>query len=85
MKDGLTQEKMVLNFMKENGSITSMEAFNYFNITRLSARIFNLRSAGHNIDTEQVEGKNAFGHYMRYARYRLIGEEDNGNIQSREE
>ena len=81
MKDGLTQEKMVLNFMKENGSITSMEAFNYFNITRLSARIFNLRSAGHNIDTEQVEGKNAFGHYMRYARYRLI-EEENGNQEN---
>lgn len=42
----MTQNESVLDYMKRNGSITSMEAFDKLGITRLSARIFDLRKAG---------------------------------------
>lgn len=44
-----TQCEMVMDYMRENGSITSMEAFSKLGITRLSARIYDLRKAGENI------------------------------------
>lgn len=70
----MTQHESVLNFMRENGSITSMDAFNFFNITRLSARIFELRQLGHIIDTERVTAKNIYGHSYTFARYYLVKE-----------
>ena len=70
----MTQHEMVLNYMKEHDGITSMDAFNYFNITRLSARIFELRQLGHIIDTERVTTKNLFGHSTTYAKYYLVKE-----------
>ena len=45
----MTQNQMVLAYMKEHGSISSMEAFSELRITRLSGRIFELRAAGHEI------------------------------------
>lgn len=39
----LTQEEKVLKFIREHGSITSLQAFRQLGITRLSAKIFNLR------------------------------------------
>lgn len=38
---------------------------------RLGARIWDLRAAGWEIETEYVEGKNRYGHYTRFAVYRL--------------
>lgn len=39
----MTQEEKVLEFIKENGSITSLQAFRRLGVTRLSAKIYNLR------------------------------------------
>ena len=41
-----TQKEMVLEFIKNAGSITAKEAFTELGITRLSARIFDLWKAG---------------------------------------
>lgn len=38
-----SQEKIVLNHLREYGSITSMDAFSRYTITRLAAVIFVLR------------------------------------------
>jgi len=60
----------VLNHLMENGSITSMEAFETYNATRLSAIIFNLRQQGYDILTHETHGSNDSGY--TYATYYLI-------------
>lgn len=59
----------ILDHLKEYGSITSMEAFKYYGITRLSARIKELRDKGYNIVTMMIEGENKYGESVRYAKY----------------
>lgn len=48
-----TQKELVLEFIKNAGSITAKEAFTELGITRLSARIFDLRKAGEPIVQER--------------------------------
>lgn len=43
-----TQNEMILHHMKVHGSITTMEAFQKYGVTRLSGRIWELRK-NHNI------------------------------------
>lgn len=66
------QEKIVLNHMEKYGSITSMDAFNNYNITRLSDRIFRLRGKGYEIETIKCERKNILGENVTFAKYKLI-------------
>lgn len=68
-----SQKKMVLEYIREFGSITSLDAFKDLGITRLSAVIFDLRESGYNIFTDIEHSKNRFGHPTRYARYSLLG------------
>ena len=64
-----SQDKMVLHYMAKHKSITSLEAFEELGITRLSARIFNLREAGHDIGMVWEETPNRFGKMVRYGRF----------------
>lgn len=66
-------EDRVLQYLKENKSITSLEAIKEFGVTRLSAIIFNLRK-NHNIITQYETSKNRYGDSVSYARYILEGE-----------
>ena len=59
----------ILNHLKKYGSITSIEAFKYYSITRLSARIKELRDKGYDIVTMMIEGENKYGEPIRYAKY----------------
>ncbi len=65
-KKKITQEDKVLEHMRRHGSITSMDAFEMYNITRLSAKIFNLREEGYRIDTIRETSKNGttYGRYI---------------------
>ena len=65
-------EDRVLQYLKENKSITSLEAIKEFGATRLSAIIFNLRKE-HNITTQYETSKNRYGDSVSYARYILEG------------
>lgn len=67
----MNKSKMVLDWLKTHAGITSMEAFENFGATRLSAIIFNLRKAGHDIETVTVDGRDRYGNRSRYARYYL--------------
>ena len=49
-----TQNQLILNYLKNGNSITSLEALQKFNCFRLSARIFNLREDGFNIITNYI-------------------------------
>lgn len=67
-----TQIGAVLDHMRTNGSITSMEAIENYGATRLSGLIFELKKQGHCIITEMQQGKNRFGGNCNYAKYILL-------------
>ena len=71
----MTQEEITLWHMRTFGSITSMEAFSEYGMTRLSDKIFRLRNQGHIIKTHFESGTNRFAHITRYARYTLVEDE----------
>ena len=66
-----TQNAKVLKRLATHGCITSMDAIYRYSITRLAARINNLREAGWDIKT-QMDSKTDFdGNTDRFARYWL--------------
>ena len=67
----MKQSEVVLEALKK-APMTSMEAFVEFGITRLAARIDELRKAGHRIHTERLSMTNRLGSRCVYARYRYI-------------
>ena len=54
-----TQQR-VFDFLVEEGSITTIQAFTEFGETRLSARIFEIRQKGVNISSEKIVVTNRF-------------------------
>ena len=64
----------IIEYMKEHNGITSQDAFKYLGITRLSARIKELRESGYNISTIMIDGTNRFGEPVRYGLYVLRGD-----------
>ena len=66
-----TQKEMVLEYLKRNKKITDQEAYRDLAIRRLGARIWDLRSEGHNIRTEQTTKPNRYGKNTTFATYIL--------------
>lgn len=66
-----TQNERILRHLQDNGSITSFEAFTEYGVTRLSARIFELRDDGHQISGIFETAKNRYGEKVTYQRYIL--------------
>lgn len=66
-----TQTDAVLEHIRRYGSITSMEAFEEYGITRLSSIIFGLRHRGLDIETIPLECVTRFGNRTKYAKYVL--------------
>lgn len=63
----------VINHLKTNGAITSLDAFKYYGITRLSAIIYILRNDyDMQIETENIRHKNRYGNTTNYAKYHLV-------------
>ena len=68
----MSQKEMIVDYMKEHGSITPLEAQRDLGCMRLGARIWDLvHKDGVNIVTESVSVKNRFGKDVTVARYRL--------------
>lgn len=67
----MTQKEIVLRHMKEMGSISSFEAFTEYGITRLAARIHDLREDGYNIKASVHDARNRYGKKVRFERYTL--------------
>lgn len=61
----MTQNEKVLDYIRTQGSITAMEAFKNLGITRLSARIYDLRRSGVKIVQERkfCKTKSGANHY----------------------
>lgn len=67
----MTQDERVLNYMKQFGGITTQEAFIDLGVTRLSAKIYNLKKRGYKITSEYKTGKNRFGETTYFKKYML--------------
>lgn len=67
----MTQNDKILNHLRDHGGITSMEAYEMYGCTRLSARIKDLRDDGFVIRSTRETGRNRDGEKVSYARYTL--------------
>ena len=67
----MNQMQMILDYTRENGSISAMEAVEEFGCYRLSARIADLKQLGHSITGDTVTKKNRYGKPVTFKRYRL--------------
>lgn len=73
----MTKKKQIdklAKHLKEHGSITALDAFRLYGIYRCSARIFELRENGYQIDTERIAIVNRYGEKIHTARYIFISE-----------
>lgn len=66
----MTQVQRIIEHIREHGSITPMEGFE-MGITRLAARVMDMRRNGIPVITETVESVNRYGEKVRFARYRI--------------
>lgn len=66
----MTQANRVLNYMRQYGSITTLEAFRDLGITRLAGVIFDLKKS-HAISSKTESGRNRYGEKTSYSRYFL--------------
>jgi hypothetical protein len=67
-----TKQQRVFDYMKDFGSITTLEACNDLGETRLSARIFELKDRGFDISYEWVEVLNRYKEKCRVKRYYIV-------------
>ncbi len=68
--------RAILEHLKKHGKITSMEAFELYGVTRLSAIIFDFRKCGYLIDTIDTVCRTRFDETCVYATYVYRGRED---------
>lgn len=69
-----TIAERTLDYMREFGSITSLEAIRDIGNTRLSGTIFSLKQQGYNIISKTETAKNRWGDSTKFARYYLVDE-----------
>lgn len=67
-----SQNEQVLQMLRENDYVTSYMAFMACGITRLAARIYDLKARGHEITTLMRTAKSG----ARYAAYYLEGKHE---------
>ena len=76
----MTQTEAVLRYLQEHGSITTWEAYSKLFITRLSAKIYELKKLGYNFDEEWMTKKNIYGNTCSFKKY-ILRRDENGNIE----
>lgn len=64
----------VLDYIKENGSITTWQSYELFGDTRLSDKIYRLKKDGYKFDEEWIKGKNRYGEPIKFKKYIYKGE-----------
>lgn len=74
----MTQREQILQYIKDFGSITPMDAFWDLGITKLATRISEMRRDGIEFTIVMEKGRNKYNKPVRYARYSLCEVKDNG-------
>jgi len=67
----MNQHDRIIEYIKRNGSISTMEASQHLGIAYLTTRISEMRSDGVNITDYWAEEKNRYGDMTRFKRYTL--------------
>ena len=68
----MSQATDVIEFIRDHGSITTMDAFG-LGITRLASRVHDLKRFGIPVEKEMIAVKNRKGETCRVARYTIPG------------
>ena len=68
----MTQCERVLEYMKQFGSITQLDAIRDIGCMRLASRIADLRDQGYAIGRRIKTGKNRYGDSVSFAEYYLL-------------
>ena len=66
-----TQHELILDYIRTQGAITPMQAFNDLGITKLATRVSEMIRLGVPIKKEPQSYKLADGTVMRFMQYRL--------------
>lgn len=66
----MSQAREIIEYVKNHGSITTMEAFG-MGITRLASRVHDIKSFGITVNKEMVTVRNRKGEDCRVARYTI--------------
>lgn len=74
----LSQCEMIIKYIRDFGSITTLQAFNDLGCTRLASRINDLKNRGYRFRDEYVTSKNRYKVKVTYKKYYLEG--DNGTV-----
>lgn len=72
--DKVNQRTKIIEYMRNNNGITSLEAVENLRILRLASRIHELVKLGYDIDKETVYNHKEDGTVVHYTRYTLLGE-----------
>ena len=67
-----TGKQKILNYLKQNKSITQLQALKLFWDWRLSAKIYELKKDGYNIISEQIKVQKSDGTYATVSKYTLL-------------
>lgn len=68
----MTQGEEILAYMRENGSITRLEAACELHIFELASRIGELKKKGYNIISARINAYNKNGRRTHYNIYKLL-------------
>lgn len=68
-----TQCQRIIQYIKDFGSITTLQAFTDLGCTRLASRVNDLKKQGYDIKSEFVSGKNRYDETVSYKKYYLGG------------
>jgi hypothetical protein len=68
----MTQKEQVLKHLKRYAGLTTLTAYDRYSITRLAARVSELRADGYEIASIPKNVVNRYGEKCRVAEYRLV-------------
>ena len=66
------QNMLILKHLQTKSGITSWEAISEYGITRLSARIYDLRNNDFDIQDKWIEEYNRYGQRTKFKKYFLV-------------
>ena len=71
----MKQAKRVLDYLESGNTITTLNAFNELGITRLAARIYELKEEGHDVKSKRIKVTNRYDEQCSVSEYYM--ESDN--------
>lgn len=72
----MTQKERIVRYLKDEGSITALEAVKELGVLQLSARLCELIEDGYDFDKKTESSLNRYGERVYYTRYSLKGADE---------